>query len=153
MRKVIQKSLLIFFGLVCAQMFADAQWYSAKCGVADMYDCSMEEFNCLWQVAEKNVRKGGIRTATGVVCLGVGAIMDDGPAGYNILPTGLIIAGSLLTVIGVSTWITGLSRKSELKKNPLFDTYSSSRLQISPSIQNAPTGTTYALGLHASWRF
>lgn len=147
--------LLLFFGLFSVSFPAEAQWHLRSCGVTDVNYCSSEEFECLWEVTEKNIRKGGLTTAVGVTSIVVGAIRapSDGLAGYGIGPAILIYGGIITSCTGLIIWIAGGDRRIGLKRNPHFRTQHLKSFHIAPTINSNQFNNSHSFGLTASITF
>ena len=150
----MKKILLLFIALFFVSSPAEAQWYLRSCDVTDIYYCSSEEFECLWEVTEKIIRKGGITTAIGVTSMIVGAIRapSDGLAGYGIGPAILIYGGIITSCTGLIIWIAGADRRNELKRSPFYFLHAKS-FHISPTINRNPFDHSHSLGITASITF
>jgi len=65
------KITLLLFSLIFTVLCnSNAQWSYKACGVADINNCTSEEFECHWKKATKNVRTGTITTGIGVAGIG-----------------------------------------------------------------------------------
>jgi hypothetical protein len=176
---VMKKAILLSFVLFSVLSLADAQtlssensestanpstksqWYFKSCGVTDINNCSLDEFECLWERAEKNVRTGKIITGIGVLGLGASALLVTGlVAGeLNDSPVTIIftltsfVTGIAGVLIGPPTWITGASRKNLLREHPHFEAPNLKSLNIFPSLNRNNFNNSYSLGLTATLSF
>ena len=169
----MKRALLLFSVILSIMNSADAQllsvlssananWSFRSCGVTDINNCTSEEFECLWEKATKNVRVGSIISGIGFVGIGstvllttlsLGAeidISDPFWAGLVYLSIGTAIIGSIL---GLPIWITGASRKSNLRKNPHYEALNISSLNIYPSLYRNHFNNSYSLGVTATLSF
>ena len=157
----MKKALLLFFVLFSVLHYVDAQWHYESCGVIDINNSTLAEFECLWGIASKNVRVGSIATGIGAVGFGssilmvtliMGGEIDNGTF-TTILTYAFIGAAITGLTLGPAFWITGASRKSRLRKNPHYEALKSSSLNISPSINRIHFNNSYSLGITASLSF
>lgn len=147
------KQALIFSSLILSVFYSvDAQWHLRSCGVTDVNNCTSEEFTCLWERAEENIRKGSITTVVGVgiLVVGIARTPSDGLAGYGIGPAILRYGGIITSATGLIIWISGLDRRSKLKTNLHHETHHSQRFKLSPSIIPSHFNNSFAFGLTAS---
>ena len=150
----MKKAVLLFFVLFSVSYAADAQWQEKSCGVADIYHCSSEEFDCLWERASHNIRVGRITTVYGTIATVTGIIW--GSQAYDlavILPYTLMTAGLITLSIGLPIWITGYARKSNLKENPHYKNLNFGSVKVAPTINKNHFNNSYSLGITASLSF
>jgi hypothetical protein len=130
----------------------NAQWYYRSCGVADLNNTTEEEFECLWNKAQRNVRSGTITTiiGTSIMCVGLivvnasvpteGELFAEGDA-YGIL---ILAVGIIINAIGIPILITGTNRRSKLRKSPFYEKLNLESMNLSPNIGiDQFTGTNY----------
>jgi hypothetical protein len=129
----MKKALLIALALFTAAYSANAQWYSNKYGVENINDLSNEQLMKSYSDAKASSICGVVATGTGtgLVIFGMGkamtysleymavSIMSFGdtaaPPPQGSKGGGLIITGLVMAAGGTALWITGGSRKREIK--------------------------------------
>jgi len=155
----MKKALLLITIIVSFLYSADAQWHLKACSVADIDNCTPEEFQCLWEKASKNVRGGKIATIVGSSCIVGGIVVTalgytpSGDMGHFLLGGFLIISGVIVDAIGIPTWKLGADRKAMLKEHPHYNAQSFGALNITPSIERIHFNSKYSLGVTASLSF
>lgn len=147
------KKTLLFLLLTFSILYsADAQWYERTCGVNDLNSITLHEFECLWAKATITARTGKIITGIGTSFIVVGGIMVGGQ--YAFTGVTLAMIGIVIDVfIGAPVWITGAGRKSELRKNPLYEVPNSGSFNLSPTIIRNHFNNSYSVGFTASLKF
>jgi hypothetical protein len=144
------------------------EWYYIKCGVTDINNCTLDEFECLWSKA-KRLKNTGISltvvgttlaTFAGVVLLTdpyswTGAEAKEWPYTYSWWLFGAIgvPTGILLDLIGIPCIYKGSSRKSQLKNTPYYKSQSVAALNLNPTILRNHINNTYSIGLTAKISF
>jgi len=135
------KHLFLLFIITISFSFStDAQWHLRRCDVSDINICTPSEFECLWRNASNNVLGGAITTVFGTACV-IGGIRlvtketvpgDIGPGmigAYIVIPTGVI-----MNIVGISSWVVGANRKSQLRKTSNYQSLNPVSLKLLHSI-------------------
>ena len=154
----MKQTLLVFTLLFLGLHSAGAQWYTRKCEVTDLYNCSYEEFNCLWLKASKGVRTHAIITGAGLVFAGTTAIVGPqafmwGGTFYNVATFISFPAAVIGIFWGTPGLITWAVRKSDLKTHPHYRTMYSANISLVPEISRIPQHGSYSLGLRVAMSF
>ena len=148
----MKKTFLFLIVTFSVLYSADAQWYERSCGVTDLDSITTQEFECLWAKATITARMGKIITGIGTSFIVVGGIIVGGEYAFTGVTLGMI--GIVIDVfIGAPVWITGASRKSRLRKNPLYDAPNSGSFNLSPTISKNHFNNSYSVGFTASLKF
>ena len=147
------KRTLLFFIVTFSVLYsADAQWYERLCAVTDLTSITTQEFECLWAKATITARTGKIITGIGTSFIVVGGIIVVSKSSFTGVTLAMI--GIVIDVfIGAPVWITGAGRKSELRKNPRYDTPNSGSFNLSPTIIKNHFTNSYSVGFTASLKF
>ncbi len=153
MKKLV---LLIIFPLLCI-CSVNAQWYEKKCGVRDIDLATSEEFDCMWDKADKLVH-AGMRTCgvgTGIALIGGISmfISSASDGGYSMIGATGIMFGLATVAAGVPIWAVGGSRKSKLVESPAYQDSQYATLQIAPVLQKNQFSSQTCLGVSASLYF
>ncbi|MEA3460894.1 MAG: hypothetical protein U9R49_03370 [Bacteroidota bacterium] len=152
------KSLLSLIAFILfSHCSVNAQWYERACGVQDFELATSDEFECMWNKADKIVHVG-MRTCgigTGIVVVG-GVTMfvssaSDGA--YSMIGATGIICGLATVVVSVPIWAIGASRKNKLMDSPAYQDFQGTSLQISPMIEKNHLNKQASLGLAVSLNF
>ena len=150
----MKRFILIFIIIISFVAAAEAQWYYRKCNVADINNCTIEEFDCLWGKATTVVIGGAITTALGTGLLVYAYIREN----YYFQPgdlSGLITipAGLILNLVGIPVWVTGAVRRNELRKTANYQNLHSGCLNISPILGLNQFNKSPCFGLSLSINF
>jgi len=144
---MMKVTLSIIF-LFIVSFSIDAQWYTRSCGVNDISNWNPDEFECMWRNASTCVVGGVITTGIGITCVVIGLEM------WNNYGTTIINLGLFAIVpIGITIWITGAVRKSQLRKTPHSKGINSQTLNIAPTINRNHFNNSYSVGFTASLKF
>lgn len=132
------KTSIIIFCLIslCCINSINAQWYVNKYGVENLSDLSNDQLIESYRSAKTQSIVGGVVTGTGVGLMVAGmlkrstniteemliSIFSFGLASHSheSYGGGLIISGAVLAIGGTITWISGGSRKKQMK--PILET-------------------------------
>ena len=144
----MRKAILSIIFLFIVSFSVDAQWYNSSCGVIDISNWTPDEFECMWRNASTCVVGGVITTGIGITCVVIGLEMWNN-YGTTIANLGLFA----IVPIGITIWITGAVRKSQLRNTPHSKGINSHSLNIAPTINRNHFNNTYSVGLTASLRF
>ena len=154
MKKILIVLIVTFSGLYSV----DAQWYYRTCGVTDINNCNLEEFECLWERSSKNARIGVITTSAGLVFVGTLAIFGSlafaWGGTFNNTMTFISFGGAVLGIFaGTPYLITWAVRRSKLKENTLYEALYQPNFRLYPTIIRNQFINTNSVGLTASLRF
>ncbi len=154
----MKKALLVFIVLFSVSYAADAQWQVKSCDVADIYNYSSEEFECLWERSSKNARIGVITTSVGLVFVGTLAIFGSlafaGGGTFNNAMTFISFGGAVVGIFaGTPYLITWAVRRSRLKENPLYEALYQPSFNLSPTINKNHFNNSYSVGFTATLSF
>ena len=146
--------ILSFLSIMDAQKYS---WHYKQCGVIDINNCTSEEFDCLWGEAKMIANVGMIITIVGTSSIVIGGYLFNGYWGgddQSIVYYGMMVITGLIAIpVGITVWITGANRKSELRKTPNYDTFMLGSLKVSPSIGVDQFNNTYNYGVTLSLTF
>lgn len=148
--------LLIVLGL-CPQIL-HAQWYERRCGVSDLDDLTTDQFVCLWNRSKTVARTGGVISLVGTtVLVGGGITMATADpccsSGQLLIGYFAVLSGIAIDLIGVPVWLTGIQRKSVLKKSEHFNNQALRTLRISPVLLKNNITQTCSCGMAITFRF
>ncbi len=157
----MKKTTLIFVLILSFVNVMDAQetkWHYIKCGVMDINNCTMEEFECLWGVALKNVGLGSKITGIGAASLAVGfgfsvLTFATNSEFFYALSVVAYVPGIIGILIGPPIWIGGAAQKSKLRKTPNYDKFMLGSLKVSPAIGVNQFNNSYNYGVTLSFTF
>ena len=131
MRKVTLSIIFLFI----VSFSVDAQWYNRSCGVTDISNWTPDEFECMWRNASRCVVGGVITTGIGISCVVIGSIIDwNNSTLGDPTPPSVILGLFAVVPIGITIWITGAVRKSQLRNTPHSKGINSHSLNIAPTI-------------------
>jgi hypothetical protein len=152
----MKNTLLSIIFLFIVSFSVDAQWYNRSCGVTDISNWTPDEFECMWRNASRCVVGGAITTGIGISCFIAGGIIwynygTLGGSSPSITISGLGLFA--IVPIGITIWITGAVRKSQLRNTPHSKGINSHSLNIAPTINRNHFNNSYSLCLTASLRF
>lgn len=148
---------LIFFCSIVTT--ANAQWHIKTCEVPNIYDCTTEEFECLWKNASKNVTGGAITTSIGSASIVSGIVVysrvysPEGDLGHALIGGFLIITGVVADVVGITAIKRGKNRKDLLRTTPNYKSLMPESLNITPDLKKIPFNNTYSIGISATLNF
>ncbi len=146
--------ILSFLSIMDAQKYS---WHYKQCGVIDINNCTSEEFDCLWVQVKKTANVGMIITIVGTSSIVIGGYLFNGLGGgddQSIVYYGMmVIAGLIAIPVGITVWIMGAVRKSNLRKTPNYDTFKLGSLKVSPAIGVNQFNNTYNYGVTLSLSF
>ena len=149
----MRKAILSFIFLFIVSFSIDAQWYNRSCGVIEISNWTPDEFECMWRNASTCVVGGVITTGIGITCVVLGSIIHMNNSFGDPAPPSVILCLFAVVPIGITIWITGAVRKSQLRKTPQSKGINSQSLNIAPTINRNHFNNTYSLGLTASLSF
>ena len=147
----------MIFIFLCVQ-WADGQWYNRSCGVSDINNTTAEEFDCLWKKSITISKVGGITSIVGTAVLFTGIITMSTSdvccsSGKWLLGYFTVLTGAAIDIIGIPIWMTGVHRKSILRKSPHFAEQACNRIIISPSLLRNSFTQACSFGITASLSF
>ena len=152
----MKKLLLVLALPVMIISSIQAQWPLRTCGVINIYECSQEEYNCLWLNAQRNTIGGCVSTVAGFT-LAMIASAQTVTSIYTLEPNPsigvFIFIGSVLFYTGVPVWITGAVRKSQLRRTPNFKLMKFGSMNFSPVMGISQYNNKQYLGIQLSLTF
>jgi len=100
--------LLLFVFALFSAYPVNAQWYERACGVQDIELATSDEFECMWNKADKTIQ-AGMRTCgigTGIAVLGGVTMFVSGASdgGYSMIGATGIICGLATVVVSIPIW-------------------------------------------------
>ena len=147
----MKKTLLFIIFITLFVNATNAQWYYRKCGVTDINNCTVEEFECLWSKSNNTVGAG-----IGMSIIGFGAIVvaNGMTSGFlDFTPAILGLTGFILVSVGIPVMITGTVRTGKLKKSVNYDNLNLGSLSLSPTINVNQFNNSQYYGLSISFNF
>lgn len=154
MKEAIVSAILIF-SFLCT---ANCQWYYRSCGVSDINNTTLDEFDCLWKKSN-NLAKVGITTCavgtTFMIAGGITMIAADPCSSSGLLLLGYfsVLTGGAINILGLPVWIIGGGRKSTLKESLHFKDQALKAIRISPVLQRNHFNNNHTFGITATLSF
>ncbi len=154
MKKAIV-SVIFVFSLLCS---ANCQWYHKSCSVSDIYNTTVDEFDCLWKKSNNLAKVGRTTCAVGTAFMiagGITMIAADPCCSSGILLLGYfaVLGGGAINIVGLPIWIVGAERKSKLKKSIHFKNQPITTIRITPVLQRNNYNNNHTFGLTATISF
>ncbi|MFC2116547.1 hypothetical protein ACFLTU_08720 [Bacteroidota bacterium] len=157
----MKNTVLLFILTLSFISAADAQWHYRSCGVSDIYNCTPEEFECMWKKSTNTVIIGAITTTvgtslffTGIYIAGMNDSEDWTVQYYSSMGAGfLLVTGFIIDFVGISILVIGVERWFELRSisDPSYRNIGS--LNVSPKIGINQFNYTCNFGLTLSFTF
>jgi len=99
---------------------ANCQWYNKSCGVSDINNSTLDEFECLWKKSNNIAKIGRTTCAFGTAFMiagGITMIVADPCCSSGALLLGYfaVLGGGAINIVGIPIWTVGAARKSKLK--------------------------------------
>jgi len=121
----VKLKLILFLIAVSFSCYSDAQWYTSKYGVEDLNDLSNEQLMECYSNASTTFIVGIPLTLGGAGLMLGGFVWALSAGAATVVTLGtyepesyggeLIIAGAVVTCVGIPLWITGGVRRKELR--------------------------------------
>ena len=148
-------SVVFIFSILCS---ANCQWYYKSCGVSDINNPTIDEFDCLWKKSNNIAKVGRTTCAVGTAFMiagGITMIAADPccSSGTMLLGYFAVIGGGAINFVGVPIWIVGAERKSKLKGSEHFKKQAIETIRITPVIQRNHFNNSHAFGITATLSF
>jgi len=148
--------LLTVFALL-SNISVNAQWFERACDVQEIEIATSDEFECMWNKADKTIH-AGMRTCgigTGIAVVGgitmfISSASDDG---YSMIGATGIICGLATVAVSIPIWAIGASRRNKLMDTPAYEESQSATLHISPLINKNQFTKEASLGISAALSF
>jgi len=136
--QIAMKALIIVISLITISFSANAQWYYKECQVTDINDCTLEEFECLWNSATTKSYQGMRRILLGSACI-IGGVFIMGSAdlyGEEYLAAYLSVCtiGTVLFVNGIIVGSKARSLKTQLRNTSIYKSQNDVATNLSPTI-------------------
>ncbi len=153
--KKARVSVIFVFSLLCS---ANCQWYHKSCGASDIYNTTVDEFDCLWKESNNLAKVGRTTCAVGTAFMiagGITMIAADPCCSSGILLLGYfaVLGGGAINIVGLPIWIVGAERKSKLKKSIHFKNQPITTIRITPVLQRNHYNNNHTFGLTATISF
>ena len=154
MKEVIV-SVILVFSLLCS---ANCQWYHKLCGVSDISNTTVDEFDCLWKKSNNLTKVGKTTCAVGTAFMiagGITMIAADPCCSSGLLLGGYftVLGGVAINIVGVPIWVVGAERKSKLKESIHYKNQAVKTIRITPGLQRNHHNNNYAFGITATFSF
>ena len=153
------KELVALVLFVCSIFCsANCQWYHKSCGVSDIYNTTVDEFDCLWKKSNNLALIGKTTCAVGTAIMiagGITMIAADPCCSSGLLLLGYLAVevGLAINIVGVPIWVVGAIRKSNLKENKHFKNQAFKTIKITPALHRNHYNNSYAFGIAATLSF
>ena len=148
----MKKTVLLIIFIISFANVADAQLYYQNVVMKDTSEFTMAQSNSEMEKARKLKNTGITLTVIGTSTIIIGMLLMSGKGGsFAIIPAGF--AGLILDAVGISLWITGSNRTSELNSVSNYDNLNLGSLYISPAIGINQFNNTYNYGVTLSLTF
>jgi hypothetical protein len=148
-------SIVFVFSLLCS---AYCQWYNKSCGVSDINNTTIDEFDCLWNKSN-NIAKVGITTcAVGTAFMiagGITMLATDPCCSSKTFLMGYFafLGGGAINIVGAPIWVVGAERKSKLKGSEHFNNRAFETIKLTPVVQRNHFNNSHAFGITATVSF
>ena len=148
-------SVLFVFSFLCS---TNCQWYYKSCGVSDINNTTLDEFECLWNKSNNIAKVGRTTCVVGtafMVAGGITMIAADPccSSGAVLLGYFAVLGGGAINILGAPIWIIGTKRKSELKESKHFDKVALETIRLTPVIQRNQLNNSHTFGITAAISF
>jgi len=153
--KGIILSVAFVFSLLCS---VNCQWYYKSCGVSDINNTTIDEFDCLWEKSNNIAKVGRTTCVVGTAFMIAGSItmLASDPccsSGVLFLGCFAVLGGGAINIVGAPIWIVGAERKSKLKGSGHYNNRALGTVRLTPVIQRNHFNNSHAFGITATMSF